>query len=344
MSSSPRHQPRAFTLIELLVVIAIIAVLIGLLLPAVQKVREAASRAKCSNNLKQIVLALHNFQSANGALPAGYYGLNTQKTFPKQNNQPWAWSVYLLPYIEQSALYSQLNPTAVNMKTVAANNLPLLQTLIPAYVCPSDNGPASFPQNDNRPFKLLVPGKTVFLGISNYVGCHGGAEWEGIFDRQDVRAALAGRLAYVQYKLEDIPDGTSNQIAVGERCSQKITPNTPLTGPQPLAAVWAGIDGAQADDPNDGQNITGDFAVLGMTSVRMQDGYDASTNDKPYYPYQGFSSLHTGGCNVGVADGSVRFVSENISFVGAAQSSYANKGTWERAGRRDDGYPLGSDW
>jgi prepilin-type N-terminal cleavage/methylation domain-containing protein/prepilin-type processing-associated H-X9-DG protein len=347
--SSPRRQSSAFTLIELLVVIAIIAVLIGLLLPAVQKVREAASRSKCTNNLKQIVLGLHNYHSANGSFPPGYAGFNSEKLFPKQNNQPWAWSVWVLPYIEQQALYSQLNPGTVTMKTVANTNLALLQTPIPTYQCPSDNPPSSFPLNNNRPFTQLVTGKTVFLSISNYPGCFGGAaEWDGLFNQQDATAALGGQLKYIQYRIEDIADGTSNQFAVGERCSALIAGDLGTFSPPPgqYAAVWAGIDGGQADTDPDPPKITREWAVFGFTAVRMQDGFNNGTDSNKsnnYRPDQGFSSMHTGGCNMALADGSVRFVNQNISWVGGT-SDYSKVGTWERAGCRNDGYPLGSDW
>src|SRR5687767_15198425 len=102
--SSPRRHHSAFTLIELLVVIAIIAVLIGLLLPAVQKVREAANRTKCHNNLKQIGLGLHNYHSALGKFPPG-------NNLAQAGSPPsFAWSTYLLPYIEQASLFQQINP------------------------------------------------------------------------------------------------------------------------------------------------------------------------------------------------------------------------------------------
>jgi prepilin-type N-terminal cleavage/methylation domain-containing protein/prepilin-type processing-associated H-X9-DG protein len=347
---SPSRRRQAFTLIELLVVIAIIAILIGLLLPAVQKVREAAARNKCMNNIKQIVLALHNYHSANGKFPPGYTGFNSKNLFPKQNYKPWAWSVFILPYIEQQALYTQLNPDVNTMTTVANTNLQLLQTSIPTYQCPSDNPPPSFPLNDNRPFTKLVAGQTVFLSISNYPGCFGGAaEWDGLFNQQDAAYAIAtGKVRYIQYKIDDIADGTSNQFAVGERCSNLLTGDLrTLTPPPPAqwAAVWAGIDGEQSDTDAEPKPVR-EYAVFGYTAVRMQDGFNNGTDSNKknnYRPDQGFSSMHSGGCNMGLADGSVRFVNQNISWVGGT-SDYSKVGTWERAGCRNDNNPLGNDW
>src|SRR5438876_4264467 len=142
-------DPRAgFTLIELLVVIAIIGILIGLLVPAVQKVREAAARLQCQNNLKQIGLALHGYHDTYKFFPPGYVDGNTDPTSTPDNDvgPGWGWAAFLLPYLEQGSVYKQIN---FNEGVGIGGNVAVCQLSLPIFNCPSDAYPDNFPLYDS---------------------------------------------------------------------------------------------------------------------------------------------------------------------------------------------------
>jgi prepilin-type N-terminal cleavage/methylation domain-containing protein len=235
-----RNRP-AFTLVELLVVIAIIAVLIGLLLPAVQKAREAAARIQCRNNLKQIALACHNYESAQGTLPPGYLGpIPNERDYDPDTNhiQHVGLLVYLLPYVEQEALYGGLRVEFNTVLTGAAwftntTNRDLARTTVRVFQCPADNltdtsvlgtvvayhpynvdapiGPGE--DNTRSDFVILPPDDPAPPGRSSYAGCAGlaghgmsraWAKYEGVFSNRSANAFAR------------VPDGTSQTLMVGE--------------------------------------------------------------------------------------------------------------------------------
>src|SRR5262249_48448491 len=189
----------AFTLIELLVVIAIIAVLIGLLLPAVQKVREAASRLKCKNNLLQIGLALHNYHDRMNSFPPGYR--SSVAADGSDQGPGWGWAAFLLADLEQGNWQSQITFTADI--GAPANRAPRL-AILKVFLCPSDNGPPTF-TTATRP---------VDVAFGNYVAMFGTPE---ITDNPDAGNGVFYRNS--QTRIADITDGTSNTLLVGERSS-----------------------------------------------------------------------------------------------------------------------------
>jgi prepilin-type N-terminal cleavage/methylation domain-containing protein/prepilin-type processing-associated H-X9-DG protein len=245
--SSPKHLRSAFTLIELLVVIAIIAVLIGLLLPAVQKVREAAARMKCQNHLKQIALGLHAYHDVNNQFPLGWQNVTTTP------NMSWGWGAHVLPFIEQDNLYKALGVATRTMQAAYADTAvgrPALLTKVSVYVCPSDTNPAG-DLNDNRKFTNLGGSA---ISITNYVGNYG-CNGQGIFSDKPV-------------KMTSITDGTSNTFMVGERRSNAGN----------FASVWAGKDDTQGHPANN-------QALIAYTSYRMQDGYSDTGGGQAYFAF-----------------------------------------------------------
>lgn len=295
IAGSPARLAKGFTLVELLVVIAIIGILIALLLPAVQAAREAARRSQCTNNLKQIGLALHNYHDTFKTFPPGAWN-------EANRGNRLAYTVFILPFMEQQAVYDEFDFEYPNYTGVNLN--PGIR-LIPAYHCPSCRfkqstynadwvpaGAAGTPSYTTHYYAIMgpqginpmIPGGTTRYPESDNTNPHGGYALSGVLHRNS-----SNNMGY-------IIDGTSNTIMVGE-------------------ISWEGVQGTSA---------SGTFRTwlrgASGTACGSAKNIEFGINVVPYNGSNNFNdvsmgSMHPGGANFSVADGSVRFISETVDMA-----------------------------
>jgi prepilin-type N-terminal cleavage/methylation domain-containing protein/prepilin-type processing-associated H-X9-DG protein len=320
----------AFTLIELLVVIGIIAVLIALLVPAVQKVREISNVAQCTNNLKQIGLALHSYHDTNKVFPPGYIDGNTDPSSTPDNDvgPGWGWASFVLPYLEQGDVYNQID---FNQGVGIGSNAAVSQLQLPIFLCPSDPYPDSFPVYDST---FTNPIATVAHG--NYLGCNGWVECfrnaggnyqpdsdSGASEDGDAgQTGTAGNGLFYRNsrnRIADVTDGLSNTIIAGERCSAHA-PSTwtgAVTGgrcPSWMATQpWTTPYTPPASAPNTGSGTAYDNADYAEALVFAHcNATHLPNSDSPFFDPDVYWSMHPGGANFLFGDGSVHFLSSNI--------------------------------
>ncbi len=283
-----RSSRRGFTLIELLVVIAIIAILIALLLPAVQQAREAARRASCKNNMRQMGLALHNYHDTFNVFPPGWISVDpvTRRQSAHEGLNGAGWGIMILPMIEQGPLYNTYNANVVLEDPL---NQKFRETPLSMFQCPSDPQPTLFEIGEEHdPSHIICK-----LATANMIAAFGSISIDDCENAPGTAPVLAngqckGDGAFYhnsRVRIADFTDGTSNTMIVGER---KTDPE------QGWYSTWSG----RVSEAEEG-------------CQRVLGSLDHPPND-PHRHFDDFSSHHVGGAHFTLGDGHTRFVSDNI--------------------------------
>jgi prepilin-type N-terminal cleavage/methylation domain-containing protein/prepilin-type processing-associated H-X9-DG protein len=363
---------RGFTLIELLVVIAIIAILIALLVPAVQKVREAAARTQCANNLKQMGLAIHSYHDTYKFMPtAGSADGKPLSAGPFANSgEGTNWMVHILPFIEQGSIYNKLTWTGdsgwtnVNSSATssAVNNVMLVAgVVVPIYRCPSDPKGPLLPNGSNVPngIQVMRPSYVAIAGavdrldqgglfresrmtVNGWSREFGLTAWGGVIVPGFSRVTFTG----------GIPDGTSNTMMVSEKGARFYWQDTVGGPPTPAGdseigdggtcnGLIRGHDGCQRDELGNLRPMCdwADNRAQHFTTIRYRPNqktwlrtaantgvFSASHSWKCEGANVPLASEHTGGVNVLVADGSVRFLSNSVDLLMLARFATRDDG------------------
>jgi prepilin-type N-terminal cleavage/methylation domain-containing protein/prepilin-type processing-associated H-X9-DG protein len=291
-----RTPDRGFTLIELLVAIAIIAVLIALLLPAVQAAREAARRVQCTNQLKQIGIALHGYHDAIGTFPMGYAARGRFVDGATDTAPGWGWAAMVLPQLEQGPVFNAAN---FHLSVADRGNATVVGTPLRTFVCPSDVTTGPFPVADSSGNVLAI------AGPSSYAASVGGDESDTTTGVDDDGRGLGVFFRNSRVRVADITDGTSQTIAVVERAWSKAN------------GIWAGAvpggtirRGRQNDCPT-----TGALFYPAATLVQAHC-HLINANADPDGGLDDCSSRHPGGAEFLFADGSVHFLKDILADGG----------------------------